>query len=92
MISYDKHKYSVPVDYLDKLVEIEVIDNHLHIYYSGKEISCHVISQKKFNYHKRDLQQILQGIYPGKNQDEIESIAENRLKSFDLIGQRGGKK
>lgn len=91
MINYENHKYSVPVDYLDKLVEVEAIENHLHIYYSGKEISCHAISQKKFNYHKNDLEQILQGIYPGKSQDEIESIAENRLKSFDLIGQRGGK-
>ena len=89
MINYDKHKYSVPVDYIDKLVEIEVIDQHLHIYYSGKEISCHEISEKNLNYNKKDLEQIIRGIYPGRSDEEIERMADNRLNQFDLIGKRG---
>ncbi|MCD7810009.1 MAG: IS21 family transposase, partial [Erysipelotrichaceae bacterium] len=92
MVNYDKHKYSVPVEYLGKLVEIEVIDNQLHIYYSGNEISCHDISDKKFNYHKNDLKQVIKGIYPTASDDRIDEMAENRLKGFDLIGERGGRR
>lgn len=92
MINYDSHKYSVPVEYIDKLVETEVINDSLHIYYSGKEISCHELSENRYNYHKEDLKQILYDAFPGKSDIEIEKMANNRLEKFDLIGQRGGNK
>lgn len=91
MINYDKHKYSVPTEYIDKLVEIDVINDRLHIYYSGKEISCHELSDRRYNYHKNDLREILLGTFPGKSSEEIEAMANNRLQSFDLIGRRGDK-
>lgn len=91
MINYEKHKYSVPVDYIGKLVEIEAINQYLHIYYSGKEISCHEISENNLNYRKEDLTQIIRGMYPGRSDEEIERMADNRLNQFDLIGKRGDK-
>lgn len=92
MINYDRHKYSVPVEYIDKLVEVEVINDSLHIYYSGKEISCHELSENRYNYKKEHIVQILEDVFPGKSAEDIEKMATNRLEKYDLIGQRGGNK
>mgnify|MGYP003305027659 CR=1 FL=1 len=89
MVNYDKHKYSVSARYIGKLVEIEVINDKLHIYYSGKEISCHELSDARYNYHKEDLKEIIRGTFPDRSDDQIERMASMRLQSFDLIGKRG---
>lgn len=90
MINYKGAKYSVPTDYLYKLVEVEVKDNQLQIYYSGNMISSHTISNKKFNYRREDLIQIVEGIFPHNNSKEIDEMVNNRLNGYDIFA-RGGK-
>ncbi len=49
LISYKSNKYSVPKQYIGKHVGRIVKNNKLHIYYSNKIVTIHVISNKKLN-------------------------------------------
>jgi len=84
MVNFNSNKYSVPTMYIGELVEIDVQDSEIHIYYSGKEISCHQISGKHINYRKEDLIDILPSIYKNASKETIEKMAEDRLKGLDL--------
>jgi len=85
MVNYNKRKYSVPTSYIGSLVELEELDNYLYIYYSGKKISSHIISDKKYNYRKEDLVQILPSVYKSLSTDQINEMAERRLNGFDCL-------
>jgi len=85
MINYNSCKYSVPTSLLGELVEIEVNEDQLHIYYSGKEVAVHAISTNKLNYRESDLKEIIKGIYPHANEDILEELAKRRLAGLDLL-------
>lgn len=89
MIEYRGNKYSVPTFYVGKIVEIEIKDNNLYIYYNKKYLRHHAITDKKYNYNKDDYIEILKSdVYKGKTYEDLEKIAEERLKSFDNLGKR----
>ena len=50
MITYQANQYSVPAEYIGKTLNLQVHDNHLHVYYSTTLIALHPISSKKLNY------------------------------------------
>ncbi len=90
MINLDKNKYSVPVEYLGKFVEIEIKDNQLYIYYNGELIREHklVNSTHSFIYDKADIKQIIQSNYPKYSNDQIEEMANQRLQGYDILLDR----
>ena len=92
MIMYNGHKYSVPVNLIDELVEFEVIDNILHIYYNGEVVRKHQISSNRFIYNKDDLHEVIKSSFPHKDEKEIEAMVEKRLKGFDILLTREEKK
>ena len=92
MIIYNGHKYSVPVNLMDELVEFEVINNILHIYYNGEEVRKHQLSSNRFIYNKDDLHGIIKSSFPHKDEKEIEEMVEKRLKGFDILLTREDKK
>lgn len=87
MITYDYSKYSVPTNLLGELVEISVDEdkNLLHVYYSGKEVATHTLSNKKFNYRKEDLKEILKTTFTSASEERLEELANRRLAGLDLI-------
>lgn len=91
MISFDKHKYSVPVEYLGELVEVETVDNVLHIYYSGQLIRKHNLSERRFNYEADDLKQIIHSSFPTYSDEKVEAMAKRRLEGFDILLHRKEK-
>lgn len=87
MINYNHSKYSVPTYLINELVEIDVDEenNTLHIYYSGKEVASHTLSNNKFNYRKDDLKDILRVTFRNASDEKIEEMANRRLQGLDYI-------
>ena len=50
MITYQSNQYSVPPEYIGKILNLQVHDNHLHLYYNTTFVTLHPISSKKLNY------------------------------------------
>lgn len=89
MIEYKGNKYSLPTFYVGKIVEIDIKDNNLYIYYNKKYVKHHAISNKLYNYDKNDFIEILKSdVYKNKSYEELEKIAHSRLKAFDNLGKR----
>lgn len=87
MINYNHSKYSVPTYLINELVEIDVDEenNTLHIYYSGKEVVSHTLSNNKFNYRKDDLKDILRVTFRNASEEKIEEMANRRLQGLDYV-------
>ena len=86
MVTYGMVKYSVSPKHINHLVHLEIIDDILHIYYNGSVFQKHPISDKKFNYAKEDLREILKSDLLKTNSDvEIEAYIEGSLKVYDNL-------
>lgn len=90
MINVNNNKYSVPVEYLGELVEIQITDNQLYIYYNDELIRQHKLENKNYQiiYHKSDVKQIIQSNYPSYSESQIEAMANQRLEGFDILLNR----
>lgn len=90
MINVNNNKYSVPVEYLGELVEIQITDNQLYIYYNDELIRQHKLENKNYQiiYHKSDVKQIIQSNYPSYSESQIEAMTNQRLEGFDILLNR----
>lgn len=84
MISYKSNLYSVPPEYIDKRLKLQVYDNQLHLYYNTELITIHAISNKKLNYHEKHHLKIVSETLSGDNLN-IKEIARNNLKRIGEI-------
>ena len=83
MVTYNKRKYSVPAEYIEKPVRLRIESNKLLIYYSTDIIATHTISDKRLNYQEDHYKQLLSGYI--KDSDAIEKMAERNLKQMDTL-------
>ena len=82
LIRYKNSRYSVDKKLIDEEVTVDVFNNKLHIYYTGKLVACHVISENPLNYKKEHYEELLKG----KVKDaDIESVAAQNLKMMDNL-------
>lgn len=83
LISYKSNKYSVPTEYLNKKLLIQVYENKLHIYFNTKLVTVHSISNKKGQifYEKEHYTDILtqSKLFEGK---DISKIAQENLEKI----------
>ena len=84
MITYKGNQYSLPPEYIDKRVQLQVYDNQIHLYSNTNLVAIHHISNKKLNYLKEHYIEILKLTLPFDNED-IENIAKENLNK---IGER----
>lgn len=47
MITYQSNQYSVAPEYFGKRMNLQVYDNHLHVYYNTSLVAIPPISSKK---------------------------------------------
>lgn len=87
MINYKKKKYSVPVQYISQSVTVKVIDDVLHIYYNLELIATHpIIENKRFNYRKEDIKEILKSdVYKKLDEQVLDKKADDFLKKYDEV-------
>lgn len=88
MITYKQNQYSVPLEYENKRLTLQVKDNKLYVYDNTKLVTTHNISNKKLNYLKEDYEQIASYTWSGKPVEEIRAIAK---KNLELLGEIYGK-
>jgi len=84
MISYKSNQYSVPPEYIDKILQLQVYDNQLHLYYNTNLVAVHNISSRKLNYIETHYIEILSRTLPF----EDEKISEMAKENLRKIGER----
>ena len=80
LVVFRKSRYSVPPKYIGKTVHLKTFGNDLRIYFEGRCIAQHKISDKRINY---DRDHYLELLKPLVKSDDIESFAEQNLRQFD---------
>ncbi len=86
LLSYKGNKYSVPIEFINKHVFAEPVNNELHIYYNTSLIAIHQLSNKKINYHKNHYEKLVKTYSSFDSDDYVDEIVENNLLNFDKIG------
>lgn len=86
MISYKSNQYSVPPEYIDKKLKLQVYDDQLHVYYNTNLVTIHKIQNQKLNYHADHYAEI-SALTFNKNSYEMIDIARNNLKMIGKIYQ-----
>lgn len=87
MVAYKNQKYSLPVYYIGKTVELQEDDKKLSILFSGRIINTFEITDKRYNYTKEDMVEILRSdAMKHRNAGEIEEVAKKNLQIYDSLG------
>lgn len=86
LISYKGNKYSVPIEFINKRVFIEPINDELYIYYNTSLIAIHQLSKNKLNYQTKHYKDIVR-TYSSFDDDYLDNIVSNNLQNFDRIGE-----
>jgi len=86
MITYKKHKYSVPIRFIGEYLTVKENGNSLNIYYNTDLIVTHKISDKYLNYKKEHAKEILKSdALKSKTEKEIEEFIEKNLSNMDML-------
>jgi transposase len=83
MITIKTNQYSVPKEYIGKMVEYQIYDSNIYVYFNTKLIATHVLSNKKLNYSVDHYVDALACKYIGKSSDEVRELAKHNL---EIIG------
>jgi transposase len=81
MVSYMNNKYSVPLEYIGKPVNLRVKSNTLEIYFSTELIAKHELTSKKLNYDEMHYIQLLSGCM--KDNPSVTELAQTNLQLMD---------
>lgn len=84
MINYKSNQYSVPPEYIDKVLQLQVHDAQIHLYFSTKLVAVHRLSNKKLNYLEIHYIEIAKRTLPFDD-DKIEEIARENLSKIGAI-------
>ena len=86
MITYKKHKYSVPIKYIGEYLTVKENEDILNIYYTTDLIVSHKISGKYLNYKKEHVHEILKSDAMKNGSDEkIDKYIEENLSKMDIF-------
>lgn len=83
MITYQSRMYSVPSGYIGKILQLQVYDNQLHIYYNMDLLAVHSISNQKMNYKIEHYVETLARGLP-KHLD-IDEVARKNLQAINEV-------
>lgn len=84
MVSYKSNLYSVPPEYMNKELKMQVYDNYIRLYYNTSLVAIHKISTKKLNYEFKHYETIIKKTLPFDD-SKIKEITKENLKK---IGER----
>ena len=86
MITYKKHKYSVPIRFIGEYLTVKENGNSLNIYYNTDLIVRYEIGNKYLNYKKEHAKEILKSeALKNKTEKEIEEFIEKNLSNMDIL-------
>ena len=87
LVSYMNSKYSVPPEYIGKLVNLRVEYDFLEIYFGTDLIAKHPLSSKKLNYLDEHYSQLLSHYV--KDKASVAEIAQANLQLMDQFLYEG---
>ena len=88
LVTYKGNGYSVPPQYINKVVKLTELDNKLYIYYNENLISCHDISNNKINYKQEHYQEGMSYWINEHSKLNIDEVVENNLKELEKLNER----
>ena len=83
MFNYKNCQYSVPQEYVGKIVSLQVYDGYIHVYCNTNFITIHQISSKKLNYISEHYVAIARKSHIFKD----EHISDRAKENLEIIGK-----
>lgn len=83
MFSYKGCQYSVPPEYVGKMVSLQVYDGYIHVYYNTDLLAIHSVSMKKLNYISDHYAAIARRSHVFKE----EHIKDRAKENLEIIGR-----
>lgn len=83
MFYYKNCQYSVPPEYVGKVVSLQIYDGCIHVYYSTKLVAIHQLSTKKLNYIPGHYEAIARKSHAFRE----EHIADKAKENLEMIGK-----
>ena len=83
MFHYKGCQYSVPPEYVGRIVSLQIYDGYIHVYYSTKLITMHQLSTKKLNYTSEHYAAIARKSHVFKE----EHISDRAKENLKIIGK-----
>lgn len=83
MFNYKGCQYSVPPEYIDKIVSLQVYDGYIHVYCNTEFIIIHQLSSKKLNYISEHYAAIARKSHIFRDEHIMDRAKEN----LEIIGK-----
>ena len=83
MFQYKQCQYSVPPEYVGRLVSLQIYDDYIHVYYNTDLVTIHQISTKKLNYICDHYAAIARKTHVFKE----EHISDRAKENLEIIGK-----
>ena len=83
MFYYKGCQYSVPPEYVGKIVSLQVYDGYIHVYCNTEFITIHQLSEKKLNYISEHYAAIARKSHIFKDEHIMDRAKEN----LEIIGK-----
>lgn len=83
MFNYKVCQYSVPPEYIDKIVSLQVYDGYIHVYCNTEFITIHQLSSKKLNYISEHYAAIARKSHIFRDEHIMDRAKEN----LEIIGK-----
>ena len=83
MFHYKGCQYSVPPEYVGKIVSLQVYDGYIHVYCNTEFITIHPISSKKLNYISEHYAAIARKSHVFRDEHIMDRAKEN----LEIIGK-----
>ena len=83
MFNYKGCQYSVPPEYIDKIVSLQVYDGYIHVYCNTEFITIHQLSSKKLNYISEHYAAIARKSHILRDEHIMDRAKEN----LEIIGK-----
>lgn len=86
LISYLSKQYSVPSDYIGKVVDIYAVGSEIYIYHNSTLITVHSLSKDNINYKNEHYIGALNSRLMKSDTDTIEELACKNLEKLKRLG------
>lgn len=83
MFNYKGCQYSVPPEYIDKIISLQVYDGYIHVYCNTEFITIHQLSSKKLNYISEHYAAIARKSHIFRDEHIMDRAKEN----LEIIGK-----
>uniref|UniRef100_UPI0037C0A2A2 Mu transposase domain-containing protein n=2 Tax=Enterococcus TaxID=1350 RepID=UPI0037C0A2A2 len=86
MVQWNQNKYSVPVNYIGKILTLRVKEDKLYIYDDSTLIRTHTMTHQLLNYHRNDYIEILRSdVFKHLEDEELERFVDENLQAYDEL-------